>query len=133
LRFLSTLEKITPEVSCIETLSTLDRTLTDFEILNLIRSHLPALGLSESSVSAERIELGSTLRPPLMKQDLAIAQQHPRLQFASDFKALVIDPITIISSDESRFLLGDDRRWRQRSYGRQSFQSRCPLRDAAAG
>jgi hypothetical protein len=75
---------------------------------------------------AHRTLLG--LRPPLMKQDLAIARQHPRLQFASDFKALVI-----VFSDESRLVLGDDRRWRQRSYGRQNLQSRCPFRDAAAG
>jgi hypothetical protein len=47
-----------------------------------------------------------------VKQDLTVAQQHQRLQFASDLTALAIDSTMIIFSDESRFVLGDDHRWR---------------------
>jgi hypothetical protein len=37
-----------------------------------------------------------------VKQDLKVAQQHQRLQFASDLTALAIDSTKIIFSEESR-------------------------------
>jgi hypothetical protein len=58
--------------------------------------------LSESAVSAERIKLGFTWHPPLVRQDLTVAQQHQRLQFASDLPAVAIDSAKIIFSGESR-------------------------------
>jgi hypothetical protein len=96
-------KKITAEVSSyIETLSSLDSTLTNFEIRKLIQSRWTSLKLSESSVSAERIKLGFIWRPPFVKQDLTVAQQHQRVQFASNLTALAIDPTKIIFSGESR-------------------------------
>jgi hypothetical protein len=94
---------ITAEVSSyIETLSSLDSTLTNFEIQNLIQSRWTSLKPSESSVSAERIKLGFIWRPPFVKQDLTVAQQQQRLQFASDLTALAINSTKITFSDESR-------------------------------
>jgi hypothetical protein len=62
-------KKIPAEVSSdIETLSSLDSTLTNFEIRNPIQSRWRLLKLSESSVSAERIKLGFIWRPPLVKR-----------------------------------------------------------------
>jgi transposase len=105
--------KITPEISSyIETLSCLDSALTNFEIANLVRSRWPTITLSESSVSAERIKLGFTWRPPLVKQELTSSQARQRLQFTSDLMAMGLNPLKIIFSDESRFVLGDDHRWR---------------------
>jgi hypothetical protein len=54
-------KKITLEIfSYIETLSSLDSGMTNFEILNLISSRWLAIKLSESTISSERIKLGFT-------------------------------------------------------------------------
>jgi hypothetical protein len=106
-------KKITPAMSSsIEILSCLDSSLTNREILMMARSHSPTIALSESSVSAGRIRLGFTWRSPLVKQDLTIAEEHQRFQFANDLMAMAINPTKIIFSDEYRFVLGDDHHWR---------------------
>jgi hypothetical protein len=105
-------KKINPAMSSyIETLACLDSSLTNREILMMFRLRWPRIPLSESLVSAERIQLGFTWRRPLVKQDLTIAQDHQRLRFANDLMAMAIDPTKIIFSDESRFVIGDDHRW----------------------
>jgi hypothetical protein len=48
-------------------------------------------------VSTERIRLGFTWRPPLVKQDVTIAQEHQRLQFANDLIAMAIDTMHLIA------------------------------------
>jgi transposase len=112
-------KKLTPEISdCIETLSLLDSTLTNFALMNMVNQKFAPVHLSLSSVSAERVRLGFLWRPPLVKQDLSTAQEHQRLQFASDVLNTVnFDAQKIIFSDESRFVLGDDHRWRHMRVG----------------
>jgi hypothetical protein len=105
-------KKVTPVMSSyIETFSCLDSSLTNSEILMMARSRWHTIPPSESSVSAERIRLGFTWCLQLVKQDLTIAQEHQRLQFANDLMVISIDPTKMIFSDESRFVLGDDHCW----------------------
>jgi hypothetical protein len=105
--------KITAEVSSnIDTLSSLDSALTNAEIAGKIQMRWPNLKLSLSSVSAERIRLGFTWRPHLVKQELSVAQEHQRLQSTLDIRSAALDLASIVFSDESRFVHGDDRRWR---------------------
>jgi hypothetical protein len=111
-------KKLIDEISSyIETLSCMDLTLTNFQIATMIQQRWAIVSLSASSVSVERIRLGFTWRPPPMKQDLSIAQEHQRLQFALDLTRMDLDPAKIIFSDESRFVLGDDNRWRHLQKG----------------
>jgi hypothetical protein len=97
--------------SYIEILSCLDSSLTNREVLMMVRSCWLTIPLSLSSLSDECIQLGFAWPPPLVEQDLTIAQEHQKLQFANDLMAMAIDPTKIIFSDESRFVLGDDHRW----------------------
>jgi hypothetical protein len=108
-------KKLTDEISSsIETLSCMDSTLTNLQIAIMIHQRWATVSLSASSVSPERIRFGFIWRPPLVKQDLSIAQEHQRLQFALDLTSMNLDPakIIIIFSNESRFVLGDDNHWR---------------------
>jgi hypothetical protein len=68
------------------------------------------LKLCPSSVSAERIRLGFTWRPLLVKQELSVAQEHQRIQFVLHIRHAALDSASIVFSDESRFFFGDDRR-----------------------
>jgi hypothetical protein len=54
----------------------------------------------------------SCIALPLVEQDLTIIQEHQKFQFANDLMAIAIDPMKITFSNESRFVLGDDHRWR---------------------
>jgi hypothetical protein len=106
--------KITLKIlSVIETLSCLDASLTNHEILTRVEARWPTITRSESSISHERIKLGFHWRQLLVKQDLSVMQQHQHLQFALDLTKKRIDANRIIFSDESRFVLGDDNRRRQ--------------------
>jgi transposase len=107
-------KKLTPEISqFIETRSYLDASLTNLEIMFMVNREYAPVQLSESSVSAERCRLGFTWRPPLVKQDLDICQEHERLQYAIDVLSVArLDTTRVVFSDESRFVLGDDNRWR---------------------
>jgi transposase len=107
-------KKLTPEISQeIETLSYLDATLTNIEIMNFINRDFAPVHLSESSVSAERVRLGFLWRPPLVKQEMSVTQEHERLQFSTDVLMTAnLDTTRIIFSDESRFVLGDNHEWR---------------------
>jgi hypothetical protein len=92
-------KKITPAVSSyIETLSFLNSSLTNREILIVVCSRWPTTPLSEFSVSAELIRLGFTWRHPLVRQDLTIAQEHQRLQFSNDLMAMAMDTMHLIAS-----------------------------------
>jgi hypothetical protein len=48
----------------------------------------------------------------MIKQDLSPEQRFQRYQFGLDMLAKYFDPATIIFSDECRFVLGNDKRWR---------------------
>jgi hypothetical protein len=106
-------QKITAEVSSdIDMLSSLDSTLINTEIARKIQARWSNLKLSPSSVSGERVRLGFTRRLPLVNQGLSVAQEHQRIQFALDIRHATLDSAPIVFSDESRFVLGDDRRGR---------------------
>jgi transposase len=106
-------KKITAEISSyIETLSLLDSCLTNIHIARLIHEKWPNVTLSEASVSIERNKLGFHWRSPLVKQEVSVPQQFQRFQFATDMRGENVDPARFIFSDESRFVLGDDHRWR---------------------
>jgi hypothetical protein len=86
----------------------LDSSLSNCEIPTRVNHEWPSVLLFESEVSSERIRPGFLRRPPLVKQDLSIAQQQ-RLQFAINILATEsLDSAKIVFSDESRFVLGDD-------------------------
>jgi hypothetical protein len=46
------------------------------------------------------------------KQKVSIPQQFQRLQWCVDLHAMKLDPSKIVFSEESRFVIGDDDRWR---------------------
>jgi hypothetical protein len=78
----------------------------------LITERWPNVKLSIASISLERERLGFHWRPPLHKQEVSIPQQFQRLQWCVDLRAMGLDPSKFVFSDESRFVLGDDHRWR---------------------
>jgi hypothetical protein len=83
LKKMSRPRKIIPEISSfIEILSCLEASLINREILTRVEARWPTVTLSESLISHERIKFGFQWRPPLVKQDLSVMQQHQRFQFA---------------------------------------------------
>jgi transposase len=81
--------------------------------MNMVNRQWAPVHLSQSSVGAERVRLGFVWRPPLVKQELSASQEHQRLQFALDVLSTSnLDTRKVIFSDKSRFVLGDNHKWR---------------------
>jgi hypothetical protein len=77
-------QKVTNEISrYIETLSLLDVNLTHREIRTKIIERF-GVTIGESTVSAERQNLGFYFCHPMFEQNLKWQQRHARLQFALD-------------------------------------------------
>jgi hypothetical protein len=59
-----------------------------------------------------RSNLGFKFQSPMLKQDLSPEHRFQIYQFGLDAMAKNLDRRTIVFSDECRFVLGSDKRWR---------------------
>jgi hypothetical protein len=102
-------KKVTNEIfHHIETLSLPDAALTNRETGTKIIERF-GVTIGESTMSAERQNMGFHFRPPMIEQNLPLQQHHARLQFTLYLVRIEIDSKTIVFSDESCFVIGSDK------------------------
>ena len=105
--------KVTPEMRhFIDVNLSLDATITDAIMTRMVNDHF-GVQLGVTTIRRCRHCLGYHYRPPKVKQELTEVQKTQRLEFCYWVLSHQEEVENAIFSDESRFQLGPDNRWRR--------------------